>query len=172
MWSCVILMLSAYTAAFCQEKRLMAETDLCGLARGRAGFGIEYGISRHWSAGGAIELGFSHFIKGQSKLEQEHTQEFGGAASYPIPSDLHKEGIRFRYWPTETMKGPYALAGITHGNLSGTDLSIGTGYIMHIWKSLNIYFEYSIGLKEAIQAESFPVRGLSAGISLTFGLQQ
>lgn len=171
MWSCVILMLSACTAALCQGKGIMAEADLCGLASGKAIFGIEYGISEHWSAGGTVELGFSHFIKGPSTLESGHTQEFGDSTSYPIPTDPHKENIHFRYWPAETMKGPYAMAGIAHGSISGTDFCIGTGYIMHIWKSLNIYFEYNIGLKEAIRMETFPVRGLTAGICLTFRLQ-
>jgi hypothetical protein len=70
------------------------------------------------------------------------------------------------------MKGPYLLSGITHGSLSGTDFCLGAGYILHIWKPLNLYIEYSIGLKDAILKEAFPVRGLSAGISLTFGLQK
>ena len=172
MWICVILMLSACTAAFCQGERLMASADLCGLAGGKAGFGVEYGISEHWSAGGTVELGFSNFIKGRSILESDYRLEFGDSTSFPVPTDLQKESIHFIYWPTETMKGPYAMVGVAHGNVSGTDFCIGTGYIMHIWKPFNLYFEYSIGLKEAIRMGSFPVRGLSAGISLIFGLQQ
>lgn len=172
MWLCVISMFCACTVALCQGKRLMAEVDLCGLAGGKAGLGVEYGISGHWSAGGAVEFGFSHFMKETDALESGHKQEFGDTSSYPVPTDIHKARIHFRYWPAETMKGPYAVAGVTHGDSSGTDLHIGTGYLMHIWKHLNLYIEYSIGLKDVIGMDSFPVRGLSAGISLTFGLQR
>ena len=162
-------MFSACAAALCQERRLMAEADLCGLAGGIAGFGIEYGISDHWSAGGAVGFGFSHFIKDVNPLEYEHRHEFGEDTSIPVPADIHREQIHVKYWPKEMMKGPYTMTGITHGSLSGTDFRIGGGYVMHIWKSLNLYFEYSISLKEAIGREAFPVRGISTGICLTFG---
>lgn len=165
-------MFSACAAALCQGRRLMAETDLWGLAGGIAGFGIEYGISEHWSAGGAVGFGFSHFIKDVNPLESEHRHEFGEDTSIPVPTDILREQIRVKYWPREMMKGPYAMAGITHGSLSGTDFRIGAGYIMHIWKSVNIYIEYSIGLKGTIDKEFFPVRGLSAGVCLTFRLKQ
>lgn len=165
-------MLSACTAAFSQGKRLMAEADLCGIAGGKAGFGVEYGLSEHWSAGGTIDIGFTYFIKGPDTLESEHMKEFGDPTSYPIPTDIQNERIHFRYWPRTCMKGTYVMAGAAHGSQTGADFCIGTGYVMHIWKSLNIYIEYCIGLKEAIRMESFPIRGLSAGISLTFGLQQ
>lgn len=172
MLLCLILIFGARTGALCQEKRLLTEADLCGLASGKATLGVEYGISEHWSAGGLFEFGFAHFIKGASVLESEHMLEFGETRSYPTPSDIHKERIHFKYWPQERMKGPYAIAGITHGSTSGTDFCVGTGYLMHIWKPLNLYIEYSIGLKDAVDKGSFPVRGLSAGISLTFGLKK
>lgn len=147
----------------------MAEADLCGLAGGKVGLGLEYGISEHWSAGGAVGFGFSRFIKDINPLESEHRHEFGEDTTIPIPADILREQIHVKYWPREMMKGPYAMAGITHGSRSGTDFRIGAGYVMHIWKSLNIYFEYSIGLKDTISREAFPVRGLSAGICMTFG---
>ena len=168
MLLCLIFMLSACTAVFCQGKKFMAEADLCGLAGGKAGFGIEYGISRHWSAGGAIEFGFAHFLKDRDALESGHRQEFGDDNSTPIPIDIHQERICVRFWPSEMMKGPYAVVGISHGSLSGTDISLGAGYVMHIWKPLNLYLQYSIGLKDAIGKETFPVHGISAGICLTF----
>lgn len=162
-------MFSACGAAFCQGKRFMAETDMYGLAGGKAGLGFEFGISRHWSAGGTAWFGFSHFIKDASKLESEHRQEFGDIMARPSPADLHKEGIHVKYWPAVMMKGPYAMAGITHGNKSGTDFRIGTGFVMNIWKSLNLYIEYSIGMRETIREKAFPTHGLSAGVCLTFG---
>ena len=159
-------------AALCQGRKLMAEADLWKLAGGNAGFGVEYGISEHWSAGGTARFGFSHFIKDVNPLESEHRHEFGDDTSIQVPDDLHKEQIHVKYWPRETMKGPYAMAGITHGNSSGADFRIGTGYLMHIWKSLNLYIEYSIGLKDSIDKEGFTVRGFTAGICLTFGTEQ
>ena len=165
-------MFSASAAALCQGRRLMAEADLWGLAGGIAGFGIEYGISEHWSAGGAVGFGFSRFIKDINPLESEHRHEFGDDTSIPVPADILREQIHVKYWPREMMKGPYAMAGITHGSLSGTDFRIGSGYVMHIWKPLNLYIEYNIGLKDVIDMDSFPARGISAGISLTFRLQQ
>ena len=168
MLLCLIFIFGACTAALCQGRRLMAEADLWGLSGGMAGFGVEYGISEHWSAGGAVGFGFSHFIKDVNPLESEHRQEFGDDTSIPMPADILREQIRVKYWPREMMKGPYAMAGITHGSLSGTDFRIGAGYVMHIWKSLNLYIEYSIGLKDTIPQETFPGRGLSAGVSLTF----
>ena len=54
-------MFGACTAVLCQGRRLMAEADLWGLAGGKAGFAVEYAITEHWSAGGAVGLGFSHF---------------------------------------------------------------------------------------------------------------
>lgn len=169
MCFCFIFIYSACMAAFCQDRRVMAEADICGLASGKAGFGVECAISGHWSAGGAVEIGFGQFIKAVSTLETDHRQEFGDNLSRPVPDDLHKEHIYARYWPSEIMTGPYATAVISHGNVSGTDLGIGAGYIMHIWKFLNLYIEYRVGLKEVIGNDSFPVRGLSAGICLTFG---
>lgn len=169
MLLCLIFMLGASATALCQGNKLMAETDLCGFAGGKVGLGLEYGISEHWSAGGTVGVGFSQFIKELDPLESEHRQEFRDDTSFPVPTDILREQIHVRYWPKETMKGPYAMAGISHGSLSGTDLSIGAGYVMHIWKSLNLYFEYSIGLKDTIDREAFPIRGLSAGISVTFG---
>ena len=172
MLLCLIFMFGASAAALCQGRRLMAEADLWGLAGGKAGFGIEYGISEHWSTGGAVGFGFSHFIKDVNPLESEHRHEFGEDTYIPVPADILREQIHVKYWPREMMKGPYAMAGITHGSLSGTDFRIGAGYIMHIWKSVNIYIEYSIGLKGTIDKEFFPVRGLSAGVCLTFRLKQ
>lgn len=168
----LIFMFGASAAALCQGRRLMAEADLWGLAGGIASFGIEYGISEHWSAGAAVGFGFSHFIKDVNPLESEHRHEFGEDTSIPVPTDILREQIHVKYWPREMMKGPYAMAGITHGSLSGTDFRIGAGYIMHIWKSVNIYIEYSIGLKGTIDKEFFPVQGLSAGVCLTFRLKQ
>ena len=162
-------MFGACTAALCQGKRLMAEADLWGLAGGKAGFAVEYAITEHWSAGGAVGFGFSRFIKEVDPLEYDHRHEFGDDPSMPIPADILREQIHVKYWPREMMKCPYAMAGITHGSLSGTDFRIGAGYVMHIWKSLNLYFEYSIGLKDTIDGEVFPIRGLSAGISVNFG---
>ena len=172
MLLCLIFIFSASAAALCQERRLMAEADLWGLAGGIAGFGIEYGISEHWSAGGAVGFGFSRFIKDINPLESEHRHEFGDDTSIPVPADILREQIHVKYWPREMMKGPYATAGITHGSRSGTDFRIGAGYLMHIWKPLNLYIEYNIGLKDVIDMDSFPSRGISAGISLTFRLQQ
>ena len=165
-------MYTACMAAFCQGKRLMLEADLCSLAGGTAGLGLEYGISGHWSAGGAAGFGFAHFIKAAGALESEHRHEFGDCTSRPVPADLHRERIHAKYWPRELMKGPYLMAGITHGSSSGTCFCIGTGYLIHIWKPLNLYIEYSIGLKESIAKEAFPAGGLSAGVSLTFGTQK
>lgn len=172
MLLCLIFIFGACTAALCQGRRLMAEADLWGLAEGKAGFVVEYGVSAHWSAGGAVGIGFSHFIKDADTLESEHRQEFEDDTSIPIPTDLLREQIHIKYWPWEMMKGPYAMAGITHGSQSGTDFCIGAGYIMHIWKSLNLYIEYSIGLKDSLSKEIIPVRGLTAGISLTFETQR
>ena len=166
-------MFGACTAALCQGRRLMAEADLWGLAGGKAGFAVEYAITEHWSAGGTVGVGFSQFIKELDPLESEHRQEFRDDTSFPVPTDILREQIHVRYWPREMMKGPYAMAGITHGSLSGTDISLGAGYVMNIWKPLNLYLQYSIGLKDAIGKETFPVHGLSAGICLTFAkLQQ
>ena len=172
MLLCLIFIFSACTAALCQEKRLMAEADLWGLAGGIAGFGIEYGISEHWSAGAAVGFGFSHFIMDVNPLESEHRQEFGDDTSFPVPTDIHREQIHVKYWPKEMMKGPYTMTGITHGSRPGTDFRIGAGYVRHIWKSLNLYIEYNIGLKDIIGKAPFPVQGLWAGISLTFRLKE
>lgn len=172
MLLCLIFIFSACVASLCQGRRLMAEADLWGLAGGIAGFGIEYEISEHWSAGGAVGFGFSHFIKDVNPLESEHRHEFGEDTSIPVPADILREQILVKYWPREMMKGPYAMAGITHGSLSGTDFRIGAGYVMPIWKSLNLHFEYNIGLKDIIGKAPFPVQGLSAGISLTFSLKE
>ena len=172
MLLCLIFIFSASAAALCQGRRLMAEADLWGLAGGIAGFGIEYEISEHWSAGGVVGFGFSHFIKDVNPLESEHRHEFGEDTSIPVPADILREQILVKYWPREMMKGPYAMAGITHGSLSGTDFRIGAGYVMHIWKPLNLYIEYNIGLKDIIGKAPFPVQGLSAGISLTFRLKE
>ena len=169
MLLCLIFMFCASAAALCQGRKLMAEADLCWLAGGKVGLGLEYGISEHWSAGGAVGFGFSRFIKDINPLESEHRHEFGEDTTIPIPADILREQIHVKYWPREMMKGPYATAGITHGSRSGTDFRIGAGYVMHIWESLNLYFEYSIGLKDTISREAFPVRGLSAGICMTFG---
>ena len=165
-------MFGACTAALCQGRRLMAEADLWGLAGGKAGFAVEYAITEHWSAGRAVGFGFSRFIKDAEPLESEHRQEFGDDTSFPVPTDIHREQIHVKYWPREMMKGPYAMAGITHGSLSGADFRIGAGYVMHIWKPLNLYIEYNIGLKDIIGKAPFPVQGLSAGISLTFRLNE
>jgi hypothetical protein len=168
MLLCLIFMFGACTAALCQGRKLMAEADLWGLVGGKAGFGVQYGVSAHWSAGGSVGFGFSRFIKDIAPLESEHRHEFGDDTSIPVPTDILREQIHVKYWPREMMKGPYAMAGITHGSISGTDFRIGAGYVMHIWKSLNLYIEYSIGLKDTIPKETFPARGLSAGVSLTF----
>lgn len=150
----------------------MAEADLWGLAGGKAGFAVEYAITEHWSAGGAVGFGFSYFIKDVNPLESGHRHEFGDETSWPLPTDIHTERIHIKYWPQKMMTGPYAMAGITHGSLSGTDFRIGGGYVMHIWKPLNLYIEYNIGLKDIIGKVPFPVQGLSAGISLTFSLKE
>ena len=156
MCLCFILILGACMAAFCQSKRFMAEVDVSGFAGGKAGLCIEYGITGHWSAGGRVAFGFGRFIKDISALEAGHRQEFGDDLSSHAPTDLHTESVHARYWPKEVMKGPYALAAVSHGNTSGTDFHIGFGHMMHIWKCLNLYMEYSVGMKDAIGKEAFP----------------
>lgn len=172
MCFCFILMTAACTAAFCQGKRFMAEMDISGLAGGKAGLCLEYGITGHWSAGGRMVVGFGQFIKDMAPLDAVHRQEFGDDLSRPAPADFLTESIHARYWPVKVMKGPYALASVSHGNISGTDFCLGCGHLMHIWRCLNLYIEYRVGMKETIKADNFPVKGLSAGISLTFGKQK
>ena len=165
-------MTAACAAAFCQSKRFMAEVDVSGIAGGKAGLCFEYEITGHWSAGGRVSVGFGQLIKGTDTLEAGHRQEFGDDLSHPAPADLHTESFHARYWPIESMKGPYALVAVSHGSTSGTDFRIGLGHLMHIWKCINLYIEYSVGMKDAIGKEAFPVKGLSAGISMTFGKQK
>ena len=105
-------------------------------------------------------------------IDAVHRQEFGDDLSRPAPADFLTESIHARYWPVKVMKGPYALASVSHGNISGTDFCLGCGHLMHIWRCLNLYIEYRVGMKETIKANNFPVKGLSAGISLTFGKQK
>jgi hypothetical protein len=142
-------------------------TSLCanGLAAGEASISIEREVSGHWSAGGNASYGFGLFWKGPSPLESLHRHEFGDDVFLPTPENLHRESIYVKYWPGEVMKGLYMITAITHGNNSGTDLSIGAGYLIHIWKRLNIYTEYSYAISETDN----PSNGLSAGICLIFG---
>lgn len=149
----------------CQNKRLMAGVDAIALAGGETALSIEYGFAGHWSVGGEASYGFGNFCKGMDPLESSHRQEFSEESFTPLPSNLHKESIYAKYWPTHLMKGPYVLTAISHGNRTGTELIIGAGYILHIWKCLNAYTEYRF----IISDPDNPGKGLSAGICLTFG---
>ena len=147
-----------------QNKRLMTGINAYALAEGEASVFIEHGLSEHWSAGGEIAYGFGRFIKGIGDIEKTHKEEFGNKVSAGAPEDLHRECIYARYWAMEVAKGPYIIAGMSHGNTSGTDFNIGIGVLMNIWKSINIYTEYRRTLAKA----EFSGNGLSVGISLTF----
>ena len=149
----------------CQNKKLMAGIDFTALAGGKATLSIEYGFACHWSAGGEASYGFGCLWKGMDDLESSHKLEFSDMIHTPSPDNLHKESIYAKYWPTHLMKGCYLLTAISHGSTTGTDLIIGAGYLLHIWKCINAYTEYRYTISET----DTPVTRLSAGICLTFG---
>ena len=159
-----ILMLTAWTMMFSQNKRLMTGVNAYALAEGEASVFIEHGLSEHWSAGGEITYGFGRFIKGIGDIEKAHKEEFENDVSAVYPEDLHRECIYVRYWVKEVSKGPYLLTGMSHGSTSGTDFNIGIGILINIWKSINIYTEY----RRALTRTEAPGNGLSVGICLTF----
>ena len=161
----LILMITALTLVHCQNTRYMTGIDAFGIAKGEASLSMERSICTHWSVGGNVSYGFGMLIKGMHPLERSHRQEFGDKTYITSPDNLHKESIYVRYWPMDLMKGPYMTVALSHGSWSGTDLHIGAGYILHIWKYFNIYTEYLYAISET----DSPLKRLSAGICLIFG---
>lgn len=161
----VIMIFAATALLHCQDKRLLAGTDAIALAGGKAAFSIEYGFAGHWSAGGEASYGFGLLHKDADTLESSHRQEFKDEIFIPTPVNLHTESIYAKYWPKHLMKGAYLLTAISHGSTTGTDLIIGAGYLLHIWKCINAYTEYRFTISDP----DSPGKGLSAGICLTFG---
>ena len=159
-----IMVFMFWTMMFSQNKRLMTGINAYALAEGEASVFIEHGLSERWSAGGEITYGFGRLIKGIGDIEKAHKEEFGNDVSAAQPEDLYRECIYARYWAKEVAKGPYLIAGICHGNTSGTDFNIGIGILMNIWKSINIYTEY----RRSLTISEVSGNGLSVGISLTF----
>ena len=53
----------------------------------------------------------------------------------------------------------------TNANATGTDLTIGAGYLLHIWKCINAYIEYRLTISDP----DTPAMRLSAGICLSLG---
>ena len=131
---------------------------------GEASLFIEHALSDHWSAGGEITYGFGGFIKGIEDLEKKHKEEFGDDVTVMNPEDLHREYLYARHWPLGVSNGPYLCAGVSHGSTSGTDLNVGIGFLMNIWRSINIYTEY----RRALTKVETSGNGLSVGIILTF----
>lgn len=167
MWMTVIMIIAAYVHAYCQNKRVMTGIDAIALASGEASISIEISISRHWSTGGDICFGYGRVMRGPHEVEISHRQEFGGTIYHPQPMDLHRETLYVKYWPTQMLKGPYLLTGISHGSDSGTGLEIGVGFMQHIWKPINIYTEYRLSVPETGKRAS----ALCAGICLIFARQ-
>lgn len=161
----VIMIFAAMALLHCQNKKLMAEVDVIALASGKAALSIEYGFAAHWSVGSEASYGFGSLCKGMSTLESSHRQEFEPDIFTPLPDNLHNESIYAKYWPTHLMKGTYLLTAISHGSSTGTDIIIGAGYLLHIWKCINAYTEYRFTISDP----DSPLKGLSAGICLTFG---
>lgn len=161
----VIMIIAAWTLLHCQNTRYMTGICASALAGGEASITIEREVSEYWSIGGNASYGFGINMKGSSLLETSHRQELGNEIFLPRPKDLHKESIYVKYWPIKLMKGPYLITAISHGSSSGTNLNIGAGFLMHIWKALNIYTEYSYAISETKE----PSNGLSTGICLVFG---
>ena len=151
-----------------QDRAFMTGINASDLARGEASLFIECGNIGHWSLGGAVCYGFGTLMKGPTLLESSHRQEFGDSIFRPDPEDIHRESIYARYWHKQHMKGPYMMTEISHGSNSGTSVKVGAGFVMNVWKSINIYTEYTIG----ISGSDKNTEKLSTGICLTFGKHQ
>ena len=165
MCTTLIMIFAGLALLHCQNKKLMAGVDATALAGGKAALSIEYGFAGHWSAGGEASYGFGCLWKGMDDLEASHKQEFSDMIYAPSPDNLHKESIYAKYWPTHLMQGGYLLTAISHGSTTGTDLIIGAGYMLHIWKCINAYIEYRLTISDP----DTPAMRLSAGICLSLG---
>jgi len=150
----------------------MIGINASGFAYGTAGVTMECMISRHWSAGGEISVGFGKLAEGMPAPEREHRQEFGEETQGPAIDNHTKESIYARYWPKTALNGFYLMGGISSGNISGADFCIGAGWLMRIHRRIHIYTEYRLDLHETVKAAKLPVKGISAGICITLGKQE
>ena len=102
---------------------------------------ISHAISDHWTIEAGAGLCLANAARTKTEDERRHEEEgFQDTASNKIRTctDMNIGEIQAVYWPSKTYEGILLMVGCSVGNHSGTDMSIGAGYSIKIWRGLAV----------------------------------
>lgn len=157
--------------AICREGCSTIGVCLSSALRGTAEISIEHGFGQHWSICGTAGMNLRRFMQETSAIEKEHDNMFKGISSgsdIPTSYGSSTAGISARYWPTGNLTGTYLSAGISLSAASGTDIPIGIGYAINIWKGSGLTISCMIPLIESMNGECLHHTELKVGLRYTF----
>lgn len=127
-----------------------------GMATGRiAEIHCGYGFSTTWSAESRVSFHIPQFNDRADDEWKAHSNEFGeeetetGEASY-------SEGTfccGFRYWNRTAYEGNFIQIGLLQHMNGKTEIDIGAGCCLRIWKCLGVSITYSTGYGLGLTAE-------------------
>lgn len=128
---------------------------------------VGHSISAHWSAEAAVWKGFQA-ADNMSDEEKLHADLLGKDS--PIISGRLDDKYRvcLSFWPSGTYRGMFLSVGCCKVGYERTDISIGTGYMMNIWKGLTLNISIESGLTQ-IKEETTHLRDhIDIGINYIF----
>ncbi len=134
-----------------------------------------------------VRLGFSHLFAEKISAEgdvsvqipeplkdaeeEEHESLLAGQNDYRkrITKNIRPEfRIGIRLWPRKYLEGGYIGIYGSHSYSSGTDMAVGCGYSLMIWRFFGITAGYELKLLDCIQKGVFRIEGITLRIYYMF----
>ena len=141
-----------------------------GIIEKQTELSIGHAFSSKWSVRGTVSIALSQFIKGYEDEEKEHYEEFEKIYENQSGSrnEMFSGSASILYWPSFCHKGPYIRLGTCFGMKAHTDIEVGGGVFIKIWKGIYADIAFGTRLISSFRNEKMDGDGISISIQLKF----
>lgn len=132
---------------------------------------VSHAISDHWTIEAGAGLCLANAARIKTEDERRHEEEgFQDTDSNEnrTCTDMNIGEIQAVYWPSKAYEGILLMAGCSVSDDSGTDLSIGAGYSIKIWRGLAVRLFCNIKTIASCKAGQAEGELVTLGISYRF----
>lgn len=162
---CILTLLSARIICTGQTSFTI---DLSSILYTELHIDVGYAFADHWSFSTSAGINLKMLRHRDSNVEISHNSEYPINRLPDPDSYLHRESLKFCYWPKHTYESLFISIGAEYRDDCGIDANIGLGYLIPVWKGLKLKIKYEAGIIRSVEAAKLSLRDLYMGISWVF----
>lgn len=141
-----------------------------GLTESRLTVILGHAFAERWSMEGRLGVAFGHIMDKEKEEEALHEDEFDMRETEHTTEDrlIDTGAIALCFWAARAYYGSFISIGGVYRGKSPPELTLGTGYVIHIWKGLSASVSFNIDIMETYRNASIRGDGISVAICCIF----